>query len=487
MSTVKRVRKNIFALSLSSLSKVLTVLLLIFCANTLKGENWGVLAAALALTEIFSVVADLGLSSLTIREVARDRNQAGRYLTNVGFIKLFLALITFALVYAFAHLEGKGEIELTVIYILAFRIIIYHSGKFLDSIFQAFEKMEYSALTSSVERLTSFSLGWLALHMGLGVLGVAWAILLGSVFYLLLTAVIVFKKFARPRFPLEIRSLKPLIKTALPFGLTFIFIAIYFRVDMVMLKAMKGAVVVGWYAASYQILQALMIVPGITMAVLFPLLSRYFRYSKESLILTYQKSFKYMLYLALPMAVGITLVADRVIFLLYPGLEGYTNSIVALKILIWASALIFVNTVMANVMNSINEVKRTSLFVGINAIVNIGLNFVFIPEWGLNLSYRGAAITTLICEGIGFCLFYSFLSKKLVSLSLSKLVFKPVAASSIMAIFIFLTSQRVNLFVIVTSSLLLYLSVLYLTRSFDDLDAKIWREAVSRVWVGAKG
>ena len=487
MSTIKRVRKNIFALSLSSLSKVLTVLLLIFCANMLKGENWGILAAALALTEIFSVVADLGLSSLTIREVARDRNQAGRYLANVAFLKIFLGLITFILIVIVSNLGNKTHLELMVIYILTFRIILYSLGKFLESLFQAFERMEYSAFVSTLERVTTFLLGYLALRLGMGLMGVAWAIFMGSAFYLLISILVVIKKFVKPKLLIEPRFLKSLIKASLPFALTFIFIVIYFRVDMIMLREMKGAVVVGWYAASYQIIQALMMIPGVVMAVLFPLLSRYYKYSNKSLIITYEKSFKYMLYLALPTAVGITLLADKVILLLYPALAGYENSIIALRILIWASALIFVNTVMANVMNSINEVKRTSLFVGINAIVNIGLNSVFIPEWGLNLSYKGAAITTLICEGIGFYLFYSFLSKKLVSLGLTRLIAKPLFASSLMAIFIFLAPENFNLFMIIAISVFLYLSALYLTRSFDDLDAKIWREALSRVWVGARG
>ncbi|GAI19824.1 unnamed protein product, partial [marine sediment metagenome] len=197
MSTVKRVRKNIFALSLGSLSKVLTVLLLIFCANMLKGENWGILAAALALTEIFSVVADLGLSSLTIREVARDRNQAGRYLTNVVFLKIFLGLITFISIVIVTNLGNKAHLELMVIYILTFRIILYSLGKFLESLFQAFEKMEYSAFVSTLERATAFFLGYLALRSGMGLMGVAWAIFIGSAFYLLVTILIVIKKFVK--------------------------------------------------------------------------------------------------------------------------------------------------------------------------------------------------------------------------------------------------------------------------------------------------
>jgi len=247
-----------------------------------------------------------------------------------------------------------------------------------------------------------------------------------------------------------------------------------------MLREMKGALVVGWYAASYQIIQALMVIPAIAMAVLFPLLSRYYKYSQPSLVLAYKKSFQYMLYLALPIAVGTTLLADKIIILLYPGLEGYSNSIVALKILIWALALIFVNTVMANVINSINEVKYSSFVIGINAVINVGLNLIFIPEWGLNLSYRGASITTVICEIIGFVLNYSFICKKVTSLNLPLLFVKPIFACGVMGAFIFFFSSHIGLYLTIPLAILFYFLSLYFTKPFDSVDMKIWKELLPR-------
>ncbi len=479
MSTIRRIGKNTFALSLSSLGKLLTLVLLIFCANILPGKEWGILAAALALTEILSVVTDLGLSSLVIREVAREKTQAGKYLSNGIFLKFFLAVITFVLIFIIVNFGSRSSVEVVIIYILTFRIILFSLAKFLESIFQAFEKMEYSAFVTISERTVTFVLGWLALHLGLGLMGVAWAIFIGSALYLLLSSVVLIKKFVRPRFSVNKKEVKSLIKEAFPFALTFIFLVIYFRIDMVMLRAMKGALVVGWYAASYQIIQALIVVPGVTMAVLFPLLSRYFKYSRDSLVLAYRKSFQYMLYLALPIAVAITLLADKIIILLYPGLEGYANSIIALRILIWALALIFVNTVMANVINSINQVRYSSFVIGINAAINVGLNFIFIPEWGLNLSYMGASITTVICEVIGFILNYSFLSRKLTSLNLPLLCVRPVFACGIMAAFIFFFSWRMSLFLVIPLAISFYLLSLYLMKSFDRMDMKIWKEIFS--------
>jgi O-antigen/teichoic acid export membrane protein len=134
---------------------------------------------------------------------------------------------------------------------------------------------------------------------------------------------------------------------------------------------------------------------------------------------------------------------------------------------------------MANVINSINRVRYSSFVIGINAVINIGLNLIFIPEWGLNLSYMGASITTVICEVIGFILNYSFLSRKLTSLNLPRLCVRPVFACGIMAAFIFFFSSRMSLFLITPLAISFYLLSLYFMKSFDRMDMKIWKEIFS--------
>jgi len=48
-------------------------------ARYLGAAGFGILSFALAFTGIFGVFSDLGLSTLTIREVARDKSLASKY------------------------------------------------------------------------------------------------------------------------------------------------------------------------------------------------------------------------------------------------------------------------------------------------------------------------------------------------------------------------------------------------------------------------
>ncbi|NJE00286.1 hypothetical protein E3E26_10955 [Thermococcus sp. LS1] len=96
MSTVKTVTKNTLALMITSVvSKAFAFITLILLARYLGSENYGKLAFAMALTSFFTVIADFGLSSLIVREVAREKEKAGLYLGTFSVFKVLLAVVVF--------------------------------------------------------------------------------------------------------------------------------------------------------------------------------------------------------------------------------------------------------------------------------------------------------------------------------------------------------------------------------------------------------
>ena len=78
MNTVQRIAKNTGVLLASQIvSYVLGFFFIMYTARYLGAEGFGTLSFALAFTGIFGVFADLGLSTLTVREVARDKSLVG--------------------------------------------------------------------------------------------------------------------------------------------------------------------------------------------------------------------------------------------------------------------------------------------------------------------------------------------------------------------------------------------------------------------------
>lgn len=431
MSTVRRIAKNTGFLVIGDIiSKILSLLLVVFLARYLGDVGLGKYSFALAFTGLFFVLASFGLDPLIIREVARNKEEADKFLANTAVIRLTLSIFIFLLVIVAINLLNYPSLTKNVVYLIALSQVFLNLAGVFRSIFRGFERMEYELLVSTTERVVTCSLGITLLIFGYGLIAVSLGIVIGSFISLLLSVLFVSRNFARPRFELDFAFWRYALKEASPFLLSGIFVMIYFQIDTVMLSMMKGDAVVGWYNAAYRLVTPLGFIPGALMASVFPTMSRYYVSSEDSLKIAYEKSFKYLLILALPIAVGTTILADRFILFLYG--EEFSNAVIALQILIWAEAIIFLNIVLGTVLNSMDRQKLVTLFTGIAAALNVLLNLALIPPY----SYKGAAVATVATEVLVFILCFSFISRHYKQ-DIAKLVASPLLSSILMGVLIY--------------------------------------------------
>lgn len=406
--------KNTLSLaSAEIITKLLAFVLIIFVARHLQDVGFGKYSFALAFTSFFAIVSDLGLSILTIREVARDNELAGKYLGNISLFKFILSLIAFVLLVILINLMHYPPDTTLAVYIAGAYVIVTSFNQFFRSIFRAFEKMEYETLVRVFERVVIFSLVMAVIHLGYGLIEIVSAFLVGSLFGFLFSVLIVITKFIKPRFEIDLSFLKNATKEALPFGLTAIFVVIYFKIDTVMLSMMEGDAVVGWYNAAYNIIEGLSaLIAGSLSFAVFPLISRYAKSSRATLKKGYIMAFQLLFAAGLTISILVTIFADKIIILFYG--PGYLNSIIALRILIWAFFLICISLISSTLLNSIDKQNIVAGGTGLGALVNVVLNLILIQYY----SFKGAAIATVITEVLGFFIYFYFVSK---FLKLSKL------------------------------------------------------------------
>jgi len=85
---MRTVAKSTFILIMTRIDhKILTLILIIYVAQYLGDAGFGKYAFAVALAGLFIVFSDLGLSTLAIREIARNKNKREEYLGNASTIK----------------------------------------------------------------------------------------------------------------------------------------------------------------------------------------------------------------------------------------------------------------------------------------------------------------------------------------------------------------------------------------------------------------
>jgi O-antigen/teichoic acid export membrane protein len=474
MNTIQTIAKNTGALTLMHIvTMILGLIFTVSLARCFGDIAFGKYSFAIAFTALFAVLMDLGFNQLTIREVARDKALAKKYMGNILIIKLLLSLIFFVFVVAAVNLMHYPSDTKTIVYIFGAYTVLSSFGGLFRAVFHAFEKMEYDSLLTIIQQVIVVSIGLTLLFLGYNLIQVVSVFLLGGIINVVFSSVVMVKKFVKPEFELDLNFWKTSIINAIPFGLTAIFVIIYVRIDTVMLSMMVGDAPVGWYNAAVILILGLIFIPSVFLGAVFPAFSKLYMSSIDSLKNAYEKAFKYLFIILFPIAVGTTLLADKFILLLYG--EQFIHSIIALQILIWWNVFGALNWLFSTILLSINKEKIVAVSTGIGAILNVVLNLFLIPI----MSYVGASITTVITEIILFVLLFYFVSTYLYRLPLLKVTAKTIAAGVVMGICIYYI-QSFNVLIVVAIAIVIYFLALVSFGGISKEDITLIKGGIKR-------
>ena len=151
MTTARRIAKNTSVLFIAQItSYLLGFFITMYTARYLGVAGFGIISLGISITGIYGVFADMGLSTLMIRDIARDKTFTNKYITNIAIIRVLLVILMVALVAITVNLIGYNQVTTSVIYLLTLSTIITAFGSILTSVFQANEKMNIYRLTSSL-------------------------------------------------------------------------------------------------------------------------------------------------------------------------------------------------------------------------------------------------------------------------------------------------------------------------------------------------
>jgi O-antigen/teichoic acid export membrane protein len=185
-----------------------------------------------------------------------------------------------------------------------------------------------------------------------------------------------------------------LLKDSWPLILSGIVISIYMKIDQVMIQEMIGSEAVGQYAAATRLSEAWYFIPMVVASSLFPAIINAKKQSEELYYARLQKLYDLMVWMAIAIALPMTFLSDWLINLLYG--EQYSQAGTVLMIHIWTGVFVFLGVAFGKFLTTQNWTKKSFYRTLLGAILNIILNFILIPKYGIN----GAAIATLLGQFI---------------------------------------------------------------------------------------
>jgi O-antigen/teichoic acid export membrane protein len=472
MNSRKIAKNTSFLLISKILSYLIGFFFIIYMARYLGVEGFGVLSFALAFTGIFGIIADMGFGTLIVREIARDTSLTTKYLSNVAIIKLFLALITFGLIFVSSQILGYPQQTLNIVYLIAISVIINSFTQIFYSIFQSYENMEYQSYGLVLNNVLMLLGVLILINFNYNIVYFALLYIITSIIVFLYIFVISLKNGVVPKIELDKSFCKSIIIQTIPFTLIGGFVTINQNIDRIMISKMVDMNAVGWYSSAYNLVLMLEFIPAAFIASIYPITSK-FHASKDKLDFLVQRGAKYLLILGLPIGFGTTLLANKIILLIYG--PSFIPSVTALQILVWSEVLIFIGILFNNLLISINKQMSVTKQMGIIVLINIISNLILIPKYG----FIGASISTLLTSFIGFAILYYYVSKQdYIKL---KRLFKPfikiLIACLIMSIYL-ITFRWLSIFPLILSSAIIYFILLYLLKILDETDYTIIRSII---------
>jgi len=463
MGTVKRIYWNTVYLGTAEIvSRILQFLVMLYAARLLSKEHFGKFSFALSLSLIAIVLADLGINTVLIREVSRNKKLAGKYFVNAFFTKAVLSFITYFIIVIVLNLLNYPQDTRQIVYIIWLFTILSTFTELFYSIFRAFEMMQYDAFLK-ILRMTLLTIASLyVLFRGYGVFAFSRTFVFVEIIVVFAALLIALSKFIKIKPLFDFQFTKSLLRNALPFGLAIVFGSIYFYIGSVMLSKIRGDAEVAIYSVAYNIALAILFIPTVYTNAIYPVLSRYFKESKDKLKILYEKSFKYLYIIGLPISAGSYLLAERMIFFFYG--NTYAASVLALQIISWYMFIKFLNFLLGTILSSIDRQDKRMLGQGLTAGFNVLLNLLLIPKTG----YIGAAWATFATEIFLFILYYLYVSKNFYVYNFSKVLFRPLIAVAV--IFFVIKFANVGLVMTIFFSAVAYFAVLFVLKAFDKGD-----------------
>ncbi len=472
---VKRIAKNsLVPMVLALLNRLIDFAFALLMLRILNPDGAGRYQFAVVFIGYAEILTRFGLGTLLTREVARERDESNSYFSNVTILRvlLWLASLPLMAVVLWLYVVFGGVAIETVIAIGLFTVGLFLSNisDALTALFYAHEKAEYPAAIATITTVIRVSLGALALLLGAGVIGLAAVSVVANVAAALILGSLMMRKLFRPHLESEPALRRHMLRESLPFMINHLLATVFFRIDVLILQPTWGDRSVGFYGAAYKYIDGINIIPSYFTLAIFPLMSRYAKTARDSLVRSYILSLRLLLMIALPIAVGTPFIARELILIL-GGAEYLPDSMIALQLLIWFLPFSFVNQVTQYVLIAIDQQRFLTKAFVIGVAFNLGINLILIPRYG----YRAAAITTIFSEWALLIPFYYAIRKHLCSVPWVSITWRPILASLLMGATLWLL-KGVNALVLVVAAVIVYFVALAASGGFTQPDMDlVWR------------
>jgi O-antigen/teichoic acid export membrane protein len=463
--------------AISTVSKVLSTILalvaIVIITRYLGQDGFGNYATVLAFFSFFAALSDLGLYTISTREISREGADEEKIMGNMFTLRILSSLVVLVIspviVYLFPY---SPEVKCSII-IAAAAYVFSCAYQILNGVFQKNLAMDKVAISEFLGKALQVALIVIVVKMRWSFNWIVSAILFNMIFSFLLV-LWWSRRYIKLRPMFDFAYWKKFLGQSYPVGIAAVITFLYFKMDTILLSVMRSSSEVGIYNAAYKVIENISFFPGMIMGLIFPIMSHSIFSNHQRFKDVSDKTFKIIVLLVVPLVVGTLFLSDGVIRLI--GGAGFAESGTVLIILIFALAFIFFGNFTSSVLLAGNLQKKLMWVLGVAAVFNISINYFFaIPGY----SYMGAAVVSVLTEFIVAGATFYLVVKELKYFPAVENGWGIIIAGLVMALSLYIMHGR-NFFVSGAISVLVYCLFLWLFKAVksEEITSIISRRGV---------
>jgi len=471
-NTVQRLAKNSAAPIAGQFgNKAVDLVFAAFTLHLLGATDYGQYAVAVIAWLYLKTLSDFGLSILVTREAARSPERSGELIGSTTLLRfvVLVALVPIATGYAIGglHLFHLSRASAVAIGLLTLSILPGTYTEAVNSVFNAWERMELPAALNVLTNLVRAGLGLAALSLGFGVVGLAAVALAATTVSTAAFHVALRHLAVRPMWRLKWQQARWLLEVSWPLLLNSLLLNVFFRADEFVIQAAQGDRALGVYDAAYKFINTLLLVPAYFTLAAFPILSRYASADHGRLVDSYRLAVKFMMIIAWPLTL-VTMAVAPILINLLGGRAFLPDSAVALRILIWFLPMSYVNAITQYLLIAVDRQRAVTGAFTLGVVFNLGANVLLVPRY----SFYAAAAVTVATEVVLLIPLVRAVDSALGDLRLIGAVFRPAIAGAAMGVAV-VVAWRLGPLPAAALGVLVYVPALFAAGAIGRREARI--------------
>ena len=364
-------------------------------------SNVGDLRLAMSLWAISGIFIGLGTGVYLTLAIADDRT---RGLALVGPI-LVVRTIAFAattVLFGIVILASNPSTELIVIMALNGLSVLFGTwSEPIGAAFLGLERTAAPALAGVISRAVGAVVTITVVVFGGGAASVVAVSALSSALGLVLVARALLKVTT-----IRFRGWRPqsraIVRSSVAFMVSGVLITVYREIDTVFMSALVDREVLGWYGTADQLIGSSLFIITIVMTSIFPVLGRLHKDDPPRFFDLVKRSYGSLMVAAVPIGLGIIVVAPQLVPMLYGGEFEPTAQVLAVYGLV--VPLTFGAILFGTVATATGRQRFWNGLMFLGIVATLPLDLLLIP-WADRTYSNGAiggAISYLVTEGLMF-------------------------------------------------------------------------------------